>query len=64
MVGATVPEKLPMPLQVHRRQGEPCPHCETTLEAVYFAEHLTTYCPKEQTGGRVLKDRRLSRLLK
>jgi hypothetical protein len=31
---------------------------------VHFAEHTTTYCPKEQTGGRVLKDRRLSRLLK
>ena len=53
-----------MPLKVHRRQGEPCPRCGTQLEAVYFAEHLTTYCPKEQTGGKVLKDRRLSRLLK
>ena len=60
----TIPDKMPMPLRVHRRQGEPCPRCETTLQAVFFAEHLTTYCPKEQTGGRVLKDRRLSRLLK
>jgi formamidopyrimidine-DNA glycosylase len=59
-----VPDKLPMPLQVHRRQGEPCPRCGDTLAAVHFAEHLTTYCPQEQTGGRVLKDRRLSRLLK
>ena len=59
-----VPDKLPMPLQVHRRQGEPCPRCGATLAAVHFAEHLTTYCPEEQTGGRVLKDRRLSRLLK
>jgi formamidopyrimidine-DNA glycosylase len=59
-----VPDKLPMPLQVHRRQGEPCPRCGATLAAVHFAEHLTTYCPDEQTGGRVLKDRRLSRLLK
>ncbi|MEO8092756.1 MAG: DNA-formamidopyrimidine glycosylase family protein [bacterium] len=64
VVGGTVPDKLPMPLRVHRRQGEPCPRCGTTLEAVFFAEHLTTYCPAEQTGGRVLKDRRLSRLLK
>ncbi len=64
VIGETIPDKLPMPLQVHRRQGEPCPRCGTTLEAVYFAEHLTTYCPEEQTGGRVLKDRRLSRLLK
>jgi formamidopyrimidine-DNA glycosylase len=59
-----VPDKLPMPLQVHRRQGEPCPRCGATLAAVHFAEHVTTYCPEEQTGGRVLKDRRLSRLLK
>jgi formamidopyrimidine-DNA glycosylase len=59
-----VPNKLPMPLQVHRREGEPCPRCGTQIEAVYFAEHQTNYCPKEQTGGRVLKDRRLSRLLK
>ena len=63
-IGDAIPDKMPMPLQVHRRQGEPCPRCKTTLEAVFFAEHLTTYCPKEQTGGRVLKDRRLSRLLK
>jgi len=59
-----VPDKLPMPLGVHRRQGEPCPRCGATLAAVHFAEHVTTYCPEEQTGGRVLKDRRLSRLLK
>jgi len=59
-----VPDKLPMPLQVHRRQGDPCPRCGATLAAVHFAEHVTTYCPEEQTGGRVLKDRRLSRLLK
>jgi formamidopyrimidine-DNA glycosylase len=59
-----VPDKLPMPLRVHRRQGEPCPRCGATLAAVHFAEHVTTYCPEEQTAGRVLKDRRLSRLLK
>ena len=64
VIGEAVPNKLPMPLKVHRRQGEPCLRCGTTLEAVHFAEHLTTYCPEEQTGGRVLKDRRLSRLLK
>jgi formamidopyrimidine-DNA glycosylase len=63
-IGDQVPDKLPMPLQVHRRQGEPCPRCGATLAAVHFAEHVTTYCPQEQTGGRVLKDRRLSRLLK
>lgn len=64
LVGAQVPDKLPMPLQVHRREGEPCPRCGTTIEAVFFSEHQTNYCPAEQTGGRVLKDRRLSRLLK
>jgi formamidopyrimidine-DNA glycosylase len=59
-----VPDKVPMPLRVHRREGEPCPRCGTTIEAVFFSEHQTNYCPKEQTGGRVLKDRRLSKLLK
>jgi formamidopyrimidine-DNA glycosylase len=64
VVGDAVPDKMPMPLRVHRREGEPCPRCGTKIEAVYFAEHQTNYCPAEQTGGRVLKDRRLSRLLK
>lgn len=59
-----LPDKVPMPLQVHRREGQPCPRCGTTIEAVFFSEHQTNYCPAEQTGGRVLKDRRLSRLLK
>lgn len=63
-IGPKLPDKLPMPLQVHKREGEPCPRCGTRIEAVYFAEHQTNYCPAEQTGGRVLKDRRLSRLLK
>jgi formamidopyrimidine-DNA glycosylase len=63
-IGDEVPDKVPMPLKVHRREGEPCPRCGTTIEAVYFSEHQTNYCPKEQTGGRILKDRRLSRLLK
>jgi formamidopyrimidine-DNA glycosylase len=64
VIGETVPDKLPMPLKVHRREGEPCPRCGMTIEAVYFKEHQANYCPQEQTGGRVLKDRRLSRLLK
>ena len=64
VVGESLPDKAPMPLQVHRRTGEPCPRCGTTLEAVHFKDYVMTYCPKEQTGGRVLKDRRLSRLLK
>jgi formamidopyrimidine-DNA glycosylase len=64
VVGDSLPDKAPMPLQVHRKQGEPCPRCGTKLEAVHFKDYVMTYCPKEQTGGRVLKDRRLSRLLK
>ncbi|MBA2630789.1 MAG: DNA-formamidopyrimidine glycosylase [Thermoleophilaceae bacterium] len=64
VVGDTVPDKAPMPLRVHRRQGAPCPRCGTTLEAIHFKDYVMSYCPQEQTGGRVLKDRRLSRLLK
>jgi len=63
-IGAEPPDKVPMPLKVHKREGEPCPRCGTTIEAVFFSEHQMNYCPKEQTGGRVLKDRRLSKLLK
>ena len=63
-IGAEVPDKVPMPLQVHKREGEPCPRCGTTIEAVFFSEHQMNYCPAEQTEGRVLKDRRLSKLLK
>jgi formamidopyrimidine-DNA glycosylase len=64
VVGESIPDKAPMPLKVHRRNGEPCPRCGTTIEAVHFKDYIMCYCPKEQTGGRVLKDRRLSRLLK
>jgi formamidopyrimidine-DNA glycosylase len=63
-IGDELPDKLPMPLRIHKREGEPCPRCGTPLQAVFFAEHQTNYCPQEQTGGRILKDRRLSRLLK
>ena len=63
-IGEQLPDKIPMPLKVHKREGEPCPRCGATIEAVFFSEHQTNYCPKEQTGGKVLKDRRLSRLLK
>ncbi|MGH3115908.1 MAG: zf-TFIIB domain-containing protein, partial [Gaiellales bacterium] len=59
-----LPDKLPMPLTVHARQGSPCPRCGDRLEAVYFEEHTIAYCPRCQTDGKLLKDRRLSRLLK
>jgi formamidopyrimidine-DNA glycosylase len=59
-----IPDKLPMPLLVHHREGDPCPRCATRLEAVNYEDYVMTYCPSCQTDGRVLKDRRLSRLLK
>jgi formamidopyrimidine-DNA glycosylase len=64
VIGDTVPDKLPMPLQVHRRAGEECPRCGARIEAIHFKDYVMCYCPEEQTGGRILKDRRLSRLLK
>ena len=59
-----VPDKLPMPLEVHRHEGEPCPSCGETLKSVHFEDYVIAYCPACQTDGRVLKDRRLSRLLR
>jgi formamidopyrimidine-DNA glycosylase len=59
-----IPDKLPMPLRVHRHEGEPCPRCGTTLESVHFESYVIAYCPTCQTDGRTLKDRRLSKLLK
>jgi formamidopyrimidine-DNA glycosylase len=64
VVELPIPDKLPMPLEIHRRHGEPCPRCGTTIEAVHYEDYVMCYCPHDQTGGRVLKDRRLSRLLK
>jgi formamidopyrimidine-DNA glycosylase len=64
VVHLPIPDKLPLPLLVHRHEGEPCPRCATKLEAVHFEDYVMSYCPAEQTDGRVLKDRRLSRLLK
>jgi formamidopyrimidine-DNA glycosylase len=63
-IGAKVPDKMPMPLQVHRREGEPCPRCGDEIAAIHYSEHITCYCPAEQNGGKRFADRRLSRLLK
>jgi formamidopyrimidine-DNA glycosylase len=63
-VALPIPDKLPMPLTVHRRKGEPCPRCGEQLEAVFYEDYVMCYCPECQTGGKVMKDRRLSRLLK
>ena len=50
--------------RVHGKLGEPCHLCGTPIARVDFEEHTIYYCPECQTGGRVLKDRRLSRLLR
>jgi formamidopyrimidine-DNA glycosylase len=59
-----IPDKLPLPLTVHHHIGEPCPRCDTPIQAVHFEDHDMCYCPACQTGGKSLKDRRMSRLLK
>jgi formamidopyrimidine-DNA glycosylase len=50
--------------RVHNRLGEPCHVCGDPLQRVDYDEHTIYYCPECQTGGRVLKDRRMSRLLR
>ena len=50
--------------RVHARRGEACPVCGDEIRSVFFADRSLEYCPTCQTGGKVLADRRLSRLLK
>lgn len=59
-----LPDKMPLPLKVHRHEGDPCPRCGDTIEAVHYKDYVMCYCPTDQTGGKPLKDRRLSKLLK
>jgi formamidopyrimidine-DNA glycosylase len=51
-------------MAVHGRYGKPCPVCGAPVQRIVFAENETNYCPRCQTGGRILADRALSRLLK
>jgi formamidopyrimidine-DNA glycosylase len=51
-------------MQVHGRRDETCPVCGDTVRSVFFADNSLEYCPTCQTGGKILADRRLSRLLK
>ena len=51
-------------MAVHGRYGEPCPVCETKVQRIRYAANETNYCPTCQTGGKLLADRALSRLLK
>ena len=50
-------------MAVHGRFGQPCPVCGTPVQRIVYAENETNYCPRCQTGGKLLADRSLSRLL-
>ncbi|REJ89655.1 MAG: formamidopyrimidine-DNA glycosylase [Planctomycetota bacterium] len=65
--GERFPEKVTAfrpEMAVHGRYGEPCPVCGTPVQRIRYAENETNYCPRCQTGGKILADRSLSRLLK
>jgi formamidopyrimidine-DNA glycosylase len=51
-------------MAVHGRFGQPCPDCGTAVQRIRYANNETNYCPRCQTGGKILADRALSRLLK
>lgn len=59
-----LPSKLDDRFTVHGRSGSPCPVCGTSLERISYEDHEVTYCPRCQTKGKVLADRRMSRLIK
>lgn len=59
-----LPPKLGDRFVIHNRAGRPCPHCHDELRRVSFESYEMVYCPICQTGGKVLADRRLSRLVK
>jgi len=59
-----LPTKLGDHFTVHNRSGEPCPRCGADLRRVSYEDYEVTYCPTCQTGGKILADRRLSRLLR
>jgi formamidopyrimidine-DNA glycosylase len=65
--GASFPEKVTAfrpDMAVHGRYGQPCPVCGTAVQRIRYAENETNYCPRCQTGGQLLADRSLSRLLR
>jgi formamidopyrimidine-DNA glycosylase len=51
-------------MAVHGRYGLPCPDCGTPVQRIRYADNETNYCARCQTGGRLLADRALSRLLR
>jgi formamidopyrimidine-DNA glycosylase len=65
--GAAFPEKVTAfrpDMAVHGKYGKPCPVCATAVQRIRYADNETNYCPRCQTGGRLLADRSLSRLLR
>ncbi|MGH7553127.1 MAG: Fpg/Nei family DNA glycosylase [Longimicrobiales bacterium] len=65
--GDGFPEKITAfhpAMAAHGKYGEPCPQCGTPIQRIVYAENETNYCPTCQTGGKLLADRSLSRLLK
>jgi formamidopyrimidine-DNA glycosylase len=65
--GPDFPEKVTAfhpRMKVHGRFGQPCPRCGAPIQRIVFASNETNYCAQCQTGGRLLADRALSRLLK
>lgn len=65
-VGDGFPEKVTAfrdEMAVHGRFGKPCPRCRSPVQRIVYAENETNYCPTCQTGGKLLADRSLSRLL-
>jgi len=65
--GGSFPEKVTAfreEMAVHGRYGKPCPVCGAPVQRIVFAENETNYCARCQTGGKILADRALSRLLK
>ena len=59
-----LPTKIGDHFTVHGKYGEPCPRCGEDLRRVSYESHEVTYCPACQTGGKILADRRLSRLVR
>ena len=59
-----LPTKLSDRWTIHGQHGRPCPRCGEDLRRVSFEDYEITYCPKCQTGGKILADRRMSRLIK
>ncbi len=65
--GDGLPEKVTAfrpGMAVHGRSGQPCPDCGTPVQRIIYADNETNYCPRCQTGGKLLADRSLSRLLR